>query len=317
MRLLILFFLAFLLCENLNAQFLISKTENQEIRALTNYSNDNCALYAVKHTVYKIDSTLLPRLYINAPKEHLIRCLEIDTVNHILISAGKDKHIYLWDIKTKKQINQATQTGEIITDITLSPDNKQLIAVNTSGSIMMWSYPDMIEQINYKGHTVASTSILFSKDAKQLISSDMHGKIKIWENHTFKSLAEFNEHNGGIYKICYGLNKKELYSIDTKSRLLHWTLNNGLLTKINELPIHIGPISDIHIFDHKGSFCAISLTGKISISIQFGKYTAKIKDPLTCIIPFASSDSKLRFLVGTLNKGLFLLKAEDMKYHSL
>lgn len=314
MRLLILISLAFIFPENLNAQSLILKTKNQEIRALTEY--DNCALYAVNNTIYKIDSKLLPQEFICATNEHIIRCIEIDTINNILISAGKDKHLYLWDLKTKKIIRKSEQTGGIITDLTLSSDLKQIAAVSTSGSIIVWSYPSMKEQANYLGHKKASTSILFSEDGKQLMSSDMNGKIKIWANHTFKTLSELNEHNGGVYKISFGSNKEELYSIDTKSRLIYWRLNNGLLLKKYELPIHIGPISDLHILDDKGSFCAISLTGKISISIQFGKYTTKIKDPLTCIVPLESSDSKLKFLVGSLNKGLFLLNAEEMKYHS-
>ena len=105
-----------------------------------------------------------------------------------LAAAGEDKTVYLWDIRTKRNIVKL-EYEHAISKLAFSPDGKTLAIGDSAGRILLWDYAKKRVLTKYDAAPNFISILTFSPDGKTLASTsggpkgygDNVGTIFLWE----------------------------------------------------------------------------------------------------------------------------------------
>jgi|GEM_PF-3042928 len=129
-----------------------------------------------------------------------------------LATASKDKFVYLWDIKTQKQIVKLGHT-DWVNSVAFSADGK-LLAVGTHDNVLtIWDTtalhtPRKIFEIN-EAHDSVIFNLAFAPDGKTLVSVSRDKTARVWDTATGKAIGEpLTDHTDWVLSAAYAPNGK-------------------------------------------------------------------------------------------------------------
>lgn len=142
------------------------------------------------------------------------RCLDLTRDGALLISAGPDREVKLWDPATLKLLD-TIKTAMPPYALRISPDQKTFAV----GGGMFSDHPIQIfdlktkkELRTLKGHGDRVRALDFSPDGKRLVSGDEEGKIKLWDVAEGKELAGWAGHTKAIECVAFSPDGKWIAS---------------------------------------------------------------------------------------------------------
>ena len=164
-----------------------------------------------------------------------------------LVSAGDDKVIRIWDVKTGETVR--TIRGQIGTGLTgsiltmaLSRNDKYLAAAGRlsqgdavepcCGTIRLHDLSNNGEVIGLlKGHTNYVFALAFSSDSRYLASGSRDRTIRIWDMDQRREVHLLKGHEDDIYAVAFSPDGKWVVSGSDDHTLRLWSVQEGRLVK--------------------------------------------------------------------------------------
>ncbi len=202
-----------------------------------------------------------------------------------LLVAGGVKNIFIWDIKTKKQIKTFKGNTDLVFDVKFSPDNKTVVAGSYDRTIRFWNLKTGVNYETLKFKTSYPISLKYSHNGRYLIASFFNGHIKIFDLTTFETLFSLNAHKSAVWNFDLSKDDTEMVSVGYDKKIKFWDssffVNNKNFSKDNKF------IYDIIFFNNH--IIAGTEEGEIVVWNQKAKQLKTIKAHDDIIWKFAKS----------------------------
>ncbi len=121
----------------------------------------------------------------------------------ILVTAGADKKIKIWNPADGKLIKEIEASDGTVNSVLVSPDGKTILTAGSDKKVKLWNAADgkLIKEI--AAHDSAVNALSFMPDGKMVASGGDDKKVKIWDLTTGKltSTIENEEKVTTIYAI--------------------------------------------------------------------------------------------------------------------
>lgn len=147
----------------------------------------------------------------------LIKDLVFTPNGKYLVSAGNDKLIRVWDIKTGKTVRTLRgQIGEgdegMIYAMAMSPDGKWLAVGGfpSRRGIRLYNFPTGKLVALLKGHTNVVNSLAFSPNSRYLVSGGGDYNAILWNVKRHRKLHTLKGHTDDIYAVAFTPDSKRV-----------------------------------------------------------------------------------------------------------
>lgn len=198
-----------------------------------------------------------------------IRRLVFHPEGKMLISAGFDGFVRVWDLQARKEVRAIKVEHGTVYSIDLSSDGKllatagqdglklwefatgkrlpregmgrhscvsvaiapdrKLVASGDSSSVKIWEVATGKVVQELKGFKGEVSQILFSRDGRRLFSGSYDRLVRIWEVRSGALLHAAEGHTGWVWGIALDAQENQLVSCSVDTKLLCWEL--GRVTK--------------------------------------------------------------------------------------
>ncbi len=133
------------------------------------------------------------------------------------------------------EINRLEGHGDIVWDVTFSPDGKLLASGSRDKSVKIWR-PDGILLQTLKAHSESITSLSFSSDGNLLASASRDKTVKIWRKNPesggfYSQPVTILGHGDWVDKVSFSPNGKLLVT-GSKNQIIKIWRNDGKLLNI-------------------------------------------------------------------------------------
>src|SRR5204862_6477069 len=154
------------------------------------------------------------------------------TRSNVMVSADSTCMVKHWDAGSWRESGTWNRDSNI-TAVTISSDERILVAGHSNGTIKMWDAIDGRELATFQGHYRWITDVAFTPDGKLMITSSEDGLVKLWEPTTHREVAVLKGHLLGVHsfgispdgqRLATGSNAKEaikVWDLSTRQELLN------------------------------------------------------------------------------------------------
>jgi WD40 repeat protein len=242
--------------------------------SLTLLSLTACNNVVVKHDP-PIQNKVTPQSRTTAPPilqidpgghKSLIRDVTFTKDGRYLVSAGDDKVVRVWNLKTGKTVR--TLRGQIgaghegkIHAMALSPDERWLAVGGwlqgnreESDAIRLYNFSTDKLVMLLKGHTNVVSSLAFSPNSRYLVSASQDNNAIIWDINKQQQLHTLKGHTNHIYASAFTPDSKRVVTGSDDHSLRLWRVSNGEL--IAKLQGHSDDVSAVAISPQDGTIAS-------------------------------------------------------------
>ncbi len=120
------------------------------------------------------------------------------TREHLLVSAGHDNTVMIWDSNNAVLTKKLRGHGEWVRGCALSPDGNHVASVGYDGMAYLWDidgYQEVrvLQGLVLEGHEDSVLAAEFSQDTKQIVTASRDRTIKTWDFLTGATQRSFKE----------------------------------------------------------------------------------------------------------------------------
>jgi WD40 repeat protein len=157
-----------------------------------------------------------------------IRSLKISNNGHILVSAGDDFTIKIWDLRSKKCLKTLLGHSNRVYSVAISPDNNIIASSSTDQTIKIWDVNTGECLKTLQGHSRVVYSVAISKDNTILVSSSWDETIKIWNLKTGELLKNIHGNLEKVLSIDISSDGTAIISAGSEKTIKVWDINTGV-----------------------------------------------------------------------------------------
>ena len=143
-----------------------------------------------------------------------------------LASASHDNTIQLWDVPTRKALNELQ---DHVDAIAFSPDGRSLASADWDKNVQIWSVASGQVLNTMDGHTGQVLCVAFSPDGRILASGSADKTIRLWDVSSGKTLRILRGHSGDVRAVAFSPDGRVLASGGADSTVKLWDVETGKL----------------------------------------------------------------------------------------
>ena len=213
-----------------------------------------------------------------------IRNLRFSPNGKLLVGAGDDQVVRVWDASTGKRLFALLGHTDVITSVSFSPSGDRIASASLDETIKLWNVSNGELVRTFAGHqsTGPILTIAFSGDGKMLASGGDNKVIKVWDVQTGASVRELNGSSQDIYFVSFNSDGKQVIAASIDSTITYWDVASG-----SPLHSYNGRVADDKIAT------AWPDGNTVAIGRDDGRITLLSKDKnevLAYLIPFGERD---------------------------
>jgi WD40 repeat protein/serine/threonine protein kinase len=103
----------------------------------------------------------------------------------MLVSAGADLTVRLWNLATKQEVACLKGHTDSIWTLTFAPDGKTVATCSRDGTVKLWNLAVQAEAATLKGHRGQVAALAFAPDGNLLATAGADGTIRLWRASPF------------------------------------------------------------------------------------------------------------------------------------
>ncbi|HEV2969931.1 MAG TPA: protein kinase [Pirellulales bacterium] len=165
-----------------------------------------------------------------------VRAVEFSPDGNMVLSAGHDNTIKLWDFKTGHLVKSLRGHASWVRAAVFSPDGHQVLSGSHDHEAKLWSiagYEEMryFQERVLQGHADAVLSAAFSTDGQRVVTASRDRTAKTWDFETGEPLKNFEEgHDYLTSTAVFFPNGKLLLTAAADNTARVWDLTTGTQT---------------------------------------------------------------------------------------
>jgi WD40 repeat protein len=150
----------------------------------------------------------------------------------LLVSAGKNPSLRVWDVATRRQLRSCTLSSlsaigaplaySSSCTATLSQDGRSVLVGCGDGSIRLWDSLTGQARFAISGHSSAVNAVAFSADGTLAASGAADGALRVWDLPAGKARPTIEGHRRGIESIAFSPDGTLLISASDDYTLALW-----------------------------------------------------------------------------------------------
>lgn len=194
-------------------------------------------------------------LCINVLKGHSswILALAASPNGQVLVSAGLDDRIIVWDLVSGNQLMVLEGHHKPVNGLAFTPDGKTIVSCSDDTTIKLWELSTGRLLRVLKGHIRDVTSVAVSPDGQFIASGSEDRTVCIWRLSTGELLRSFPGVSGMVKSVCISANGQFIASGGLDNQIKIWNLNAGTL--VQNLTGHVNSVMSVAMSEN-GRFLA-------------------------------------------------------------
>ena len=150
--------------------------------------------------------------------------------DNLIATAGKDTHVFVLDIGTRKRIHDLKHPGEV-NGLAFTPDSRHLATGCNDSRIRIFDAKTGERVALVKGHDGGTVNDLqFTSDGKLLASSGSDGTIRLWDVSDLKNPSEkkvLKAHTPPAFGVAISPDDRLLVSVGWDDQVKMWDMKTG------------------------------------------------------------------------------------------
>src|SRR5262249_45208410 len=139
-----------------------------------------------------------------------VRRLAFTPDSKLLLSAGFDGCVRIWDVSTSKEVRSIKVESGTVYSLALSGDGK-MVATAGRDRLKLWYADTGKEQPREEMNKYGCVAVAFSPDGKLVASGDT-STVKLWEVGTGKEVCTLRGYKGELSYLIFSRDGRTLYT---------------------------------------------------------------------------------------------------------
>ncbi|MEM9954653.1 MAG: WD40 repeat domain-containing protein, partial [Chloroflexota bacterium] len=123
--------------------------------------------------------------------------------SQFLISASVDGTVRVVDVATQAETLVLSVDGIWFNDANMHPNNNEIAAVGSDGSLYVWDYPSGQLRYQQTEHSGEVFSLDYSPDGTLLVTSGLDHDIHLWDSATGDLIRTLSGHTGVVLQVVF------------------------------------------------------------------------------------------------------------------
>jgi WD40 repeat protein/serine/threonine protein kinase len=145
----------------------------------------------------------------------------------VLVSAGADGTIRLWDARSGKLLHKLAAHGGRVEGLAFRPDGERLAAPGSLKNLQVWDTTEWKEVVSCPPAAGGLRSVAFSPDGHLLASAGYDFLVTIWDAASGQKIRELHDHNWAIHGVAFGPDGRLLASASADGTVRVWEVATG------------------------------------------------------------------------------------------
>jgi WD40 repeat protein len=156
-----------------------------------------------------------------------IRALAFSTDGKLLVSAGDDKSILVWNVESGTFARRLEGSTEWVMCLAVSPDGKHVAAAGFDRTIRIWDVSSGTKVGEFPANHQIVIALAWSPDGKIIVSGGQDKKIRVWDATAGTELRVIDGHTDQVFAVAIHPNGRWLASCSADKSVRLWNLADG------------------------------------------------------------------------------------------
>lgn len=156
-----------------------------------------------------------------------VRSVSFSADGEILASAGDDRTIRLWSVRTGQCLKTLPGHTDLVRSLCFSPRSPWLASGSDDRTIKIWDVETNQCVMTLTGHEGRVRSVAFSPDEQQIASGSSDRTIRLWDVQTQQCCAILRGHNAKIWTVAFSPDGQSLVSGGADKTVRLWDRQTG------------------------------------------------------------------------------------------
>ena len=180
-------------------------------------------------------------MHVFAEHTGVVNSVKFAVDENFLVSGSDDFSMRVWDLDKDRREIVLNSHSAAVQDLLITSDNELIVSCSDDKSLKIWTFPEFMEEINFKVLNNDFNSVIESKEA--IISCGSDHKVRYWYRIRDEAGVIHTTHGVGL-KVCVSLDEEYLAVADDYG-YLYLFLNQESFKLIKDFQAHKGPIRDM------------------------------------------------------------------------
>jgi WD40 repeat protein len=188
-----------------------------------------------------------------------VRRLVFSRDGKLLLSAGFDGAVRVWDMTTCKELQNLRVEGGTVYSVAITDDSK-IVATAGRDGLKLWDLATGTEQPREEMNKHSCVAVAFSPDGKLAASGDS-STVKLWETATGKEVHTLRGYRGELSYLVFSADGRTLYTASYDRCVRLWEVRTGRL--IHEGEGHTGWVWGLALSPDEKTLASCSVDTKL------------------------------------------------------
>lgn len=296
-----------------NKAYLYFNTTEKNVNSIS--FSRNCYVLAIPDgkTIKLFDATNQDLRYeFTGGHTHKILALKISNDSTLLLSAGMDSSIVIWDLLNRNIKDKISNNGGIISTIDITNDNKYLAFASTDKVVTIYDLSAKKIISTWNKNSSEITTVKFSPNGKLLAIAGSDSYIYLYDVITGKMIQILKGHRNWVRDVVFSDTGNEVTSCGDDSHVISWNISDLRNFEI----IYKKKLSFTWLLSvdrYNSNFYATGdIDGLVEVFGESVVYSINLGVTINKILFKQNKNGFLTLAIATRGKGVFIIESMDM-----
>ncbi|MFN7944986.1 MAG: protein kinase [Blastocatellia bacterium] len=162
--------------------------------------------------------------------DHYVRSTDFSARAGLLATAGDDRAIRLWDLKTWREVAVLRGHSDLILRALFSADGRFLASISNDRTLRLWDVAARRELKVIRGHEDEIYSLDFSPDYQLLVTASHDRTARVWRVSDLLTPDVLDGHTGLIFSVAISPDGSRVAAGGQDGTVRLWNLQDGAMT---------------------------------------------------------------------------------------